>query len=68
MNTVVIPISRVRRELNTVMRCLVRGEVDAYLVTRSGREICYIVSYQRFMGWCDRLKQIAADVESKGDE
>ena len=43
-----IPISRLKRELNRVLRTLARNSVDAYIVTRKGQPVAYLVSVSHF--------------------
>ena len=52
-----IPISRLKRELNRVLRTLVRNSVDAYIVTRKRQPVAYLVS--AVLG--DQIEQLNID-------
>ena len=53
-----IPISRLKRELNRVLRTLALNRVDVYVVTRKGQPVVYIVSvshYEHLLAEMDKL-------------
>ena len=53
-----IPISRLKRELNRVLRTLARNRVDVYVVTRKGQPVVYLVSvshYEHLLAEMDKL-------------
>jgi len=53
-----IPISRLKRELNRVLRTLARNRVDVYVVTHKGLPIVYLVSvshYEHLLAEMDKL-------------
>ena len=58
MNSIAIGLSRLRRDLNTVARKLIRGDVDIYIITRRGKEIAALVSYETALRWRDELIQV----------
>ena len=53
-----IALTRLRRDLNTVVRKLVRGEVDVYIVTYRGTEKFAVVRYETVERWCRELEDI----------
>ena len=53
-----IALTRMRRDLNTVVRKLVRGEVDVYIVTYRGTEKFAVVRYETVERWCRELEVI----------
>ena len=53
-----IALTRMRRDLNTVVRKLVRGEVDVFIVTYRGTEKFAIVRYETVERWCRELEDI----------
>lgn len=56
-----IPISRLKRELNRVLRTLVRNSVDAYIVTHKGQPVAYLVSVSHF-------ESLSAELTVLGDQ
>lgn len=58
-----IPISRIRRELNQVFRTLARNSVDAYIVTRKGKPVAYLVSISHFESLLMELSNLADQLE-----
>ena len=58
MKTVYIGISKLRRDLNTVARKLTRGEVDTYIVTRRGKKLVALISYETATQWQKDLELI----------
>lgn len=43
-----IPVSRLRRELNRVIRNLANGNPDVYIVSRRGERVAYLVAPDLF--------------------
>lgn len=58
MKTIYMGLSRLRRDLNTVVRKLTSGEVDIYVVTRRGKKIIALVSYETAVQWQKELERI----------
>jgi prevent-host-death family protein len=56
-----IPICRLKRELNRVLRTLARNSVDAYIVTRKGLPAAYLLSVSHF-------ESLLAQVAVLGDQ
>jgi|TARA_R110000772_G_scaffold108722_4_gene211825 prevent-host-death family protein len=58
-----IPISRLKREMNLVFRKLARNRVVAYIVTRKGRPVTYLVSISHFESLLMELSNLAGQLE-----
>jgi prevent-host-death family protein len=58
-----IPISRLKRELNRVLRTLARNSVDAYIVTRKGQPAAYLVSVSHYESLLEELAILADQLE-----
>lgn len=58
-----IPISRLKRELNRVFRTLASNSVDAYIVTRKGQPVAYLVSVTHFESLLAELAVLADKLE-----
>jgi prevent-host-death family protein len=54
-----IPTSRLKREMNQVFRRLARNSVDAYIVTRKGKPVAYLVSISHFKSLLMELSNLA---------
>ena len=58
-----IPISRLKREMNLVFRKLARNRVVAYIVTRKGRPVTYLVSISHVESLLMELSNLAGQLE-----
>ncbi|MFT7014316.1 MAG: prevent-host-death family protein [Pseudohongiellaceae bacterium] len=58
-----IPISRLKREMNLVFRKLARNRVVAYIVTRKGRPVTYLVSISHLESLLMELSNLAGQLE-----
>lgn len=58
MKSTPIPVSRFKRELNQVMRNLVNGAVSSYVITRKGRRVAYVISYEMYQEWLHMIDTI----------
>lgn len=54
-----IPIGRRKREMNQVFRKLGRNSADAYIVTRKGKPVAYLVSISHFESLLMELSNLA---------
>lgn len=50
-----IQVSRLKRELNKVIRKLNSAEVDVYIVSMKGRRVAYLMAPERFHDWIHRI-------------
>lgn len=55
-----IPISRCKREFNQVMRNLMRGTPDVYIITRKGKPIACIIKHETYQDWLSMIDKVAS--------
>ncbi|CAA0094017.1 Uncharacterised protein [Zhongshania aliphaticivorans] len=60
----VIPISRLRREFNSVIRNIMRGKNNIYAVTRKDKPVVYLVKHELYLEWLDEVEKIQAHIKS----
>lgn len=58
-----IPISRLKRELNRVLRTLARNRVDVYVITRKGQPVVYLVSVSHYEDLLAEMDKLADQLE-----
>ncbi|WP_295876657.1 type II toxin-antitoxin system Phd/YefM family antitoxin [uncultured Zhongshania sp.] len=58
-----IPISRLKRELNQVLRKLARNRVDVYVVTRKGQPVVYLLSVNHYENLLAEMDKLAEQLE-----
>ena len=50
-----ITASRLKRELNCVIRKLGRGNPDIFIVSRNGDRVAYLIAPDRYHDWMHRI-------------
>lgn len=60
-----VPLSRARRELNTILRKLTRDQMDVYCVTRNGKPYVYLMRYGLYDSLQAEAEALAAISEQR---